>query len=89
MGAGIPAGFTLAAARSIDDDGTFIRGWGCEGLSSFQDAWVVVLPGGKPAPYRGDLNGDGRVDGGDLGRLSLIPALENKRVRSSDHPARA
>ena len=35
---------------------------------------MVVLPGGKPAPYRGDLNGDGRVDGGDLGRMSLIPA---------------
>lgn len=31
FGAVIPAGFTLAAARSINDDGTVICGWGCEG----------------------------------------------------------
>ena len=69
LGAGIPAGFTLAAAQSISDDGTVICGWGYEGLFFFQDAWVVILPGGKPEPCPGDLNGDGRVDGGDLGLL--------------------
>ena len=69
LGAGIPAGFTLAAAQSISDDGTVICGWGYEGLFFFQDAWVVVLPGGKPVPCRSDLNDDGRVDGGDLGLL--------------------
>ncbi|MAC18246.1 MAG: hypothetical protein CMJ23_00955 [Phycisphaerae bacterium] len=69
LGAGIPAGFTSAAARSISDHGTVICGWGCEG-SFFQDAGVVTLPGGKPAPCRGDLK-SGRVDGGD--RVAIQP----------------
>ena len=69
LGAGIPAGFTLAAAQSISDDGTVICGWGYEGLFFFQDAWVAILKGGEPEPGPGDLNGDGRVDAADLGML--------------------
>ena len=72
LGAGIPAGFTLAAAQSISDDGTVICGWGYEGLFFFQDAWVAILKGGEPEPCPGDLNGDGRVDGGDLGLLLAV-----------------
>ena len=70
--AAVTAGFTLAAAQSISDDGTVICGWGYEGLFFFQDAWVVILKGGEPEPCPGDLNGDGGVDGGDLGLLLAV-----------------
>ena len=61
LGAGIPAGFTLAAAQSISDDGTVICGWGYEGLFFFQDAWVAILKGGEPEPCPGDLNPSNNV----------------------------
>ena len=64
--------YARAAAQSISDDGTVICGWGYEGLFFFQDAWVAILKGGEPEPCPGDLNGDGRVDGGDLGLLLSV-----------------
>jgi uncharacterized membrane protein len=80
LGANIPAGFTLAAAMSMSDDGRVICGWGYEGLFFFQEAWVVVLPGG-PDACPADFNGDGVVDGADLNTLlgawgTLAPELD-------------
>ena len=68
LGANIPDTFTLAVANSISDDGRVICGWGYEDVFFFQEAWVVVLPGAD-TPCPADLNGDGIVDGGDLGLL--------------------
>ena len=65
LGAGIPAGFTLAAAQSISDDGRVICGWGYEDVIFFADAWIVVLPA-EDVPCPADFNGDGTVDGADL-----------------------
>ena len=45
-----------------------ICGWGYEGAFFFQEAWVVVLPGAD-VPCPADLDGNGIVDGGDLGLL--------------------
>ena len=66
LGANIPDAFTLAVATSISDDGRVICGWGYEGAFFFQEAWVVVLPGSE-VPCPADLNGDGLVNGADLG----------------------
>ena len=65
LGAGIPTGFTLAAAQSISDDGRVICGWGYEDVIFFADAWIVVLPA-EDVPCPADFNGDGTVDGADL-----------------------
>lgn len=68
LGANIPDEFTLAVATSISDDGRVICGWGYESAFFFQEAWVVVLPGAD-VPCPADLNGDGLVDGADLGLM--------------------
>ncbi len=68
LGANIPDQFVLAVANSISDDGRVICGWGYEGAFFFQEAWVVVLPGAD-VPCPADLDGNGIVDGGDLGLL--------------------
>ena len=68
LGADIPADFTLAAAMSMSDDGRVICGWGYTDVFFFQDAWIVVLPGGD-VPCPGDFNGDGKVNGADLGLM--------------------
>ena len=47
LGVELPAGFTLAAAQSISDDGRVICGWGYEDVIFFPDAWIVVLPAGE------------------------------------------
>ena len=65
---------------SMSDDGRVICGWGYEGLFFFQEAWVVVLPGG-PDACPADFNGDGVVDGADLNTLlgawgTLAPELD-------------
>ena len=91
LGANIPVEFTLAAAMSMSDDGRVICGWGYEGLFFFQDAWIVVLPGGGP-PCRGDFNGDDLVNGADLGLLlvgwgtedPLVDLSEDGRVDGAD-----
>jgi uncharacterized membrane protein len=57
-------GWTLHAASSISTDGTIIVGWG-QGPDGFTQAWRAVLP----HDLLGDLNGDGVVDGADLGML--------------------
>ena len=68
LGAGIPEGFTLAAAMSISDDGRVICGWGYDGWIFAQEAWIAILPGAdEPCPA--DFNGDGVVNGADLGLL--------------------
>ncbi|MCP4836522.1 MAG: hypothetical protein GY895_17345 [Phycisphaera sp.] len=68
LGADIPANFTLAAAMSMSDDGRVICGWGYTDVFFFQDAWIVVLPGDE-VPCPGDFNGDGKVNGADLGLM--------------------
>ena len=68
LGADIPADFTLAAAMSMSDDGRVICGWGYTDVFFFQDAWIVVLPG-DDVPCPGDFNGDGKVNGADLGLM--------------------
>ena len=65
LGVELPAGFTLAAAQSISDDGRVICGWGYEDVVFFADAWIVVLPA-EDVPCPADFNGDGTVDGADL-----------------------
>ena len=67
MGANIPAAFTLAAGMSISDDGRVFCGWGYEGLFFAQEAWVAVIEGGNDCPA--DFDGDGVVNGADLGLL--------------------
>ena len=76
LGDDIPANFTLAAAMSMSDDGRVICGWGYEDVFFFQDAWIVVLPGGD-VPCPGDLNGDGLVNGADLGLLLVAWGTED------------
>ena len=76
LGADIPANFTLAAAMSMSDDGRVICGWGYESVFFFQDAWIVVLPGGD-ATCPGDFNGDGLVNGADLGLMLVAWGTED------------
>lgn len=91
LGAEIPADFVLAVAMSMSDDGRVICGWGYTDLFFFQDAWIVVLPG-NDVPCRGDFNGDGKVDGADLGLLlvgwgtedPLVDLSEDGRVDGAD-----
>ena len=79
LGADIPSDFELAAAMSMSDDGRVICGWGYTGLFFFQDAWIVVLPGGdEPCP--GDFNGDGIVNGADLGLMLVAWGTEDPVV---------
>ena len=68
LGVELPAGFTLAAAQSISDDGRVICGWGYEDVIFFPDAWIVVLPAGEP-PCPADFDGNATVDGADLALL--------------------
>lgn len=68
LGANIPESFTLAAGMSISDDGRVICGWGYDGWIFAQEAWIAILPG-TDAPCPADFNGDGVVDGADLGLL--------------------
>ncbi|HMN95720.1 MAG TPA: hypothetical protein PKC43_05655 [Phycisphaerales bacterium] len=67
LGVAVPPTLQLAAALSVSDDGTVISGWGYSGFIFNQIAWVATLPGA--APCGGDLNGDGLVDGADMGAL--------------------
>ena len=68
LGASIPSGFQLAAAMGISDDGSVICGWGYSGFIFNQEAWVVTLPA-QDVPCPADFDGDGLVDGADLGQL--------------------
>ena len=68
LGVELPAGFTLAAAQSISDDGRVICGWGYEDVIFFPDAWIVVLPAGE-SPCPADFDGNATVDGADLALL--------------------
>ena len=76
LGADIPPDFTLAAAMSMSDDGRVICGWGYTGIVFFQDAWIVVLPDDE-TPCPGDFNGDGLVNGADLGLMLVAWGTED------------
>jgi len=65
-GVELPAGTVLSLPLGISPDGTSIVGVGRVGASII--GFVVILPETEK-PCVGDLNGDGAIDGADLGTL--------------------
>lgn len=66
LGIEYPAGFVFAYASAISSDGAWITGWGYSGSLANTQTWVVNITASTcPA----DLDGNGIVDGADLGEL--------------------
>ena len=65
LGGSIAPYSTLGTAMAISDDGRTIVGWGAGGFGE-PGGWIMTLPA---ATCAADLNGDGIVNGADLGDL--------------------